>query len=216
MTNLTKFASLANQSNSTKDSPVVQPWVVILEKGRINRYNLDMIITLVPLNDKLIETLEEIEIKRNNLLLGKDIYNQPTTKIKPKILSHQNITTEDIDRIVNSKIQMLQQLALNQSSAFSFSQENITKADLQIIVKNWPIREEKTLLLDVFLNNLIREKNNVTPGNDYNYDSINDITDSMAGMTLNNVIVNAVVKHTVKKSSSGHKCSKYERSGHNL
>ncbi|PKC65072.1 hypothetical protein RhiirA1_461520 [Rhizophagus irregularis] len=211
MTNLTKFASLANQSNSTKDSPVVQPWV-----GRINRYNLDMIITLVPLNDKLIETLEEIEIKRNNLLLGKDIYNQPTTKIKPKILSHQNITTEDIDRIVNSKIQMLQQLALNQSSAFSFSQENITKADLQIIVKNWPIREEKTLLLDVFLNNLIREKNNVTPGNDYNYDSINDITDSMAGMTLNNVIVNAVVKHTVKKSSSGHKCSKYERSGHNL
>ncbi|PKY33114.1 hypothetical protein RhiirB3_451780 [Rhizophagus irregularis] len=111
---------------------------------------------------------------------------------------------------------MLQQLALNQSSAFSFSQENITKADLQIIVKNWPIREEKTLLLDVFLNNLIREKNNVTPGNDYNYDSINDITDSMAGMTLNNVIVNAVVKHTVKKSSSGHKCSKYERSGHNL
>ncbi|GET54837.1 hypothetical protein GLOIN_2v1774625 [Rhizophagus irregularis DAOM 181602=DAOM 197198] len=211
MTNLTKFASLANQSNSTKDSPVVQPWV-----GRINRYNLDMIITLVPLNDKLIETLEEIEIKRNNLLLGKDIYNQPTTKIKPKILSHQNITTEDIDRIVNSKIQMLQQLALNQSSAFSFSQENITKANLQIIVKNWPIREEKTLLLDVFLNNLIREKNNVTPGNDYNYDSINDITDSMAGMTLNNVIVNAVVKHTVKKSSSGHKCSKYERSGHNL
>ncbi|CAG8644079.1 17407_t:CDS:2, partial [Rhizophagus irregularis] len=171
-----------------------------------------------PLNDKLIETLEEIEIKRNNLLLGKDIYNQPTTKIKPKILSHQNITTEDIDRIVNSKIQMLQQLALNQSSAFSFSQENITKANLQviIIVKNWPIREEKTLLLDVFLNNLIREKNNVTPGNDYNYDSINDITDSMAGMTLNNVIVNAVVKHTVKKSSSGHKCSKYERSGHNL
>ncbi|POG71584.1 hypothetical protein GLOIN_2v1774625 [Rhizophagus irregularis DAOM 181602=DAOM 197198] len=164
--------------------------------------------SLIPLNDKLIETLEEIEIKRNNLLLGKDIYNQPTTKIKPKILSHQNITTEDIDRIVNSKIQMLQQLALNQSSAFSFSQENITKANLQVI--------EKTLLLDVFLNNLIREKNNVTPGNDYNYDSINDITDSMAGMTLNNVIVNAVVKHTVKKSSSGHKCSKYERSGHNL
>ncbi|UZO26102.1 uncharacterized protein OCT59_018350 [Rhizophagus irregularis] len=113
MTNLTKFASLANQSNNLKDSAVV-----------VQR----------PLNDKLIETLEEIEIKRNNLLLGKDIYNQPTTKIKPKILSHQNITTEDIDRIVNSKIQMLQQLALNQSSAFSFSQENITKANLQVIV----------------------------------------------------------------------------------
>ncbi|GBC36223.2 hypothetical protein GLOIN_2v1886689 [Rhizophagus irregularis DAOM 181602=DAOM 197198] len=56
-----------------------------------------------PLNDELIETLEEIETERNNLLLGEDIYNQPITKTKLKAPAHQNITTEDIDRIVNSK-----------------------------------------------------------------------------------------------------------------
>ncbi|CAB5393368.1 unnamed protein product [Rhizophagus irregularis] len=55
-----------------------------------------------PLNDELIETLEEIEMERNNLLLGEDIYNQPATKTKPKASSHQGITTEDVDRIVNN------------------------------------------------------------------------------------------------------------------
>ena len=64
------------------------------------------------------------------MLLDKDIYNQPATKTKPKTPSHQSITTEDVDRIVNSKIQALQQSASNQSLASSSSQENITKADL--------------------------------------------------------------------------------------
>ena len=45
-----------------------------------------------PLNDELIETLEEIETERNNLLLGEDIYNQPATKTKLKASSHQSIT----------------------------------------------------------------------------------------------------------------------------
>ncbi|GET63302.1 hypothetical protein GLOIN_2v1886689 [Rhizophagus irregularis DAOM 181602=DAOM 197198] len=56
-----------------------------------------------PLNDDLIETLEEIETARNDLLLGEDIYNQPATKTKSKAPSYQNITTEDIDRIVNKE-----------------------------------------------------------------------------------------------------------------
>src|SRR6266498_5690340 len=50
-----------------------------------------------PLNDELIETLEEIETERNNLLFGEDIYNQPATKTKPKASSHQGITTEDVE-----------------------------------------------------------------------------------------------------------------------
>jgi len=60
-----------------------------------------------PLNDKLIETLKEIETEKNNLLLGEDIYNQPATKTKLKASSHQGITIEDVDRIVNSRIQAL-------------------------------------------------------------------------------------------------------------
>ncbi|PKY23337.1 hypothetical protein RhiirB3_387127 [Rhizophagus irregularis] len=64
-----------------------------------------------PLNDELIETLKQIEVKKNDMLLGEDIYNQPATKIKPKessSLASRGIITEDVDRIVNSRIQALQ------------------------------------------------------------------------------------------------------------
>ncbi|GES88473.1 hypothetical protein GLOIN_2v1886689 [Rhizophagus clarus] len=148
-----------------------------------------------PLDDDLIETLEEIETARNNLLLGEDIYNQPTTKTKPKAPSHQNITTEDIDRIVNSRIQALQQSTPNQSPASSSGQENITRADLQeAIAKSFQetmSRATKTLdnskksankrgenlIIRRFLSELLRGKGNVAPGDDYNYDPIDDITD---------------------------------------
>ncbi|UZO16113.1 uncharacterized protein OCT59_007506 [Rhizophagus irregularis] len=157
-----------------------------------------------PLNDELIETLEEIETERNNLLLGEDIYNQPITKTKPKAPAHQNITTEDIDRIVNSRIQALQQSVPNLSPVSSSSQENITKADLQeAIAKSFQetmSRATKTL-----------DNSSVAPSDDYNYDPVDDITDSMAGMTLNSATINAIksaVKSVIKK------CSKCGRFGH--
>ncbi len=73
----------------------------------------------------------------------------------------------------------------------------------------------ENLIIRRFLSDLIREKSNVAPGDDYNYNSIDDITDSIADMTLNSVI-NAVVKHVIKKSSSGCKCSKCEKSEYNF
>ena len=56
----------------------------------------------------MIKTLKQIEIEKNNMLLGENIYNQLATKTKLKVSSYQDITTEDIDRIVNSRIQILQ------------------------------------------------------------------------------------------------------------
>ncbi|POG53545.1 hypothetical protein GLOIN_2v1886689 [Rhizophagus irregularis DAOM 181602=DAOM 197198] len=183
-----------------------------------------------PLNDDLIETLEEIETARNDLLLGEDIYNQPATKTKSKAPSHQNITTEDIDRIVNSRIQALQQSAPNLSPVSSSGQENITKADLQeAIAKSFQetlSRGTKTLdnskksankrgedlIIRRFLSELLRTKSNKQPEDDYNYDPVDDITDSMAGMTLNSATINAIksaVKSAVKK-----KCTKCGRFGH--
>ncbi len=63
------------------------------------------------------------------MFLDKDIYNQSAIKTKLKAFSYQNITIENVDRIVNNRIQVLQ-LILNQLSAFFFDQKNITKADL--------------------------------------------------------------------------------------
>ncbi|PKB97300.1 hypothetical protein RhiirA5_433401 [Rhizophagus irregularis] len=183
-----------------------------------------------PLNDELIEALEEIETARNNLLLDEDIYNQPATKTKLKASSHQGITTEDVDRIVNSRIQALQQSAPNLSPVSSSGQENIiTKADLQEAIaksfqetmsratktldnsKKSANKKAENLMIRRFLSDLLREKGNVAPGDDYNYDPVDDITDSMAGMTLNSATINAiksVVRSAVKK------CTKCGRFGH--
>src|SRR6266542_577061 len=148
-------------------------------------------------------------MERNNLLLGEDIYNQPATKIKPKASSHQSITTEDVDRIVNSRIQALQQSASNQSLASSSGQENITKADLQAIAKSFQetmSRVTKTLdnskksagrrvkdnTIRRFLSDLLRKNPNNQPEDSYDYDPIDDISDSLAGLSLNSVINTAI------------------------
>ena len=75
-------------------------------------------------------------------------------------------------------------------------------------------KRAEDLIIRHFLSDLLRTKSNKQPEDDYNYDPINDVTNSIAGLTLNSII-NTTVKHTVKKSSSGHKCSKCRRSGHN-
>ncbi|UZO29436.1 uncharacterized protein OCT59_022912 [Rhizophagus irregularis] len=64
-------------------------------------------------------------------------------------------------------------------------------------------KKAEDLIIRHFLDDILREKGNVAPSNDYNYDSMDDITDSMAGMTLNNATIKAIksaVKSAVKKN----------------
>ena len=96
-----KYASWAQISNHKKRIQFIRG-LSPENKLEMKRLGLNR-----PLNDELIETLEGIETERNSLLLGEDIYNQPSTKTKPKAPSHQGITTEDVDRIVNSRVQAL-------------------------------------------------------------------------------------------------------------
>ncbi|CAG8812585.1 10783_t:CDS:2, partial [Dentiscutata erythropus] len=169
--------------------------------------------------------------EKNDMLLGENIYNQLATKTKPKAPFHQDITTEDVDRIVNSRIQALQQSTLNQLPASSSGQENITKADLQAVTKSLQktmSRATKTLdnskksadkrventAVIRFLSDLLRKKPYIHPADENNHDPVDDISDSLAGLTLNSVI-NTAIKRAVKKSSSGHKYSKCRRSDHN-
>ncbi|CAG8453587.1 1429_t:CDS:2 [Dentiscutata heterogama] len=116
------------------------------------------------LNDDLIKTLKQIEIEKNDMLLGKDIYNQPATKTKPKAPSYQGITTEDVDRI-----------------------ENITKADLQAIAKSL----QETI-------NLLRKKPYIHPADENNHDSVDDISDSLAGLTLNSETIRKILQNELK------------------
>ncbi|GES87697.1 hypothetical protein GLOIN_2v1886689 [Rhizophagus clarus] len=114
------------------------------------------------------------------------------TLTKPKTSSHQDITTEDVDRIVNSRIQALQQPPAVQSPASSSGQENVTKADLQAMFKSFQEtifwgnktlnnskksvgKKAEDLAIRRFLSDLLRERGNEAPGIDH--DPVDDITD---------------------------------------
>jgi hypothetical protein len=190
-------------------------------KLELKRLGLDR-----PLTMDLIELLEQIETEKNDMLFGGNT-GPPATQMKPKA-DVSRITAEDISRIVDSKIQALQQPASDQTPV---SQQNVSRADLQAVVKSFQeimSRASKTLdnskksadkraddnNIRRFLSDLLRKSPNKNPGDGYDYDPVDDLTDSMAGLTLNSVI-NAVAKRASKKLSSGHKCSKCGRFGHN-
>ena len=59
------------------------------------------------------------------------------------------------------------------------------------------------LIIRRFLSELLREQGNVAPGENYNYDPVDDLTDSMAGLLLNRVLAKVV-----KKAMKTHACSK--------
>ncbi|GBB95435.1 hypothetical protein RclHR1_25330003 [Rhizophagus clarus] len=65
-----------------------------------------------------------------------------------------------------------------------------------------------------FLNDLLRKNPNNQPEDDYDYDPVDDILDSLTALTLNSVI-NTAIKRAVKKLSSKQKCFNCGRSGHN-
>src|SRR2546423_9468234 len=75
-------------------------------------------------------------------------------------------------------------------------------------------KRAEDLIIRRFLGDLLRTKSNKQPEDDYDYDPIDDVTDSMAGLSLNSVI-NVVIKGAGKKSS-GYKCSMCGRSGYNF
>jgi hypothetical protein len=66
-----------------------------------------------PLNNDLIENLEEIEKEKSEMLLGENIYNQP---IAQKALINQGITTADVEKIINARIHALLQEQITQSN----------------------------------------------------------------------------------------------------
>ncbi|CAB4420027.1 unnamed protein product [Rhizophagus irregularis] len=87
------------------------------------------------------------------MFLGEDIYNQPATKIKLKESSSpasRGITTEDVDRIVNSRIQALQrgpELQTSQPTQTNL-QAQPTQTDLQAQPTQTDLQDAIKMLVD--------------------------------------------------------------------
>jgi len=97
---LCKYARLAQISDREKRMQFLRG-LNPENKLEIKRLGLNRV-----LDNDLIESLEEIEKEKNEMLLSQNIYNQPTVQ---KGLVNQGITTADIEKIINTQIQALQQ-----------------------------------------------------------------------------------------------------------
>ena len=97
---LCKYARLAQVSDREKRMQFLRG-LNPENKLEIKRLGLNRV-----LDNDLIEALEEIEKEKNEMLLSQNIYNQPTVQKAPV---NQGITTADIEKIINARIQALQQ-----------------------------------------------------------------------------------------------------------
>ncbi|CAI2190258.1 3230_t:CDS:1, partial [Funneliformis geosporum] len=91
----------------------------------------------------------------------------------------------------------------------TMSQANKTLDKSKKLIK----KRAEVLIIRCFLSSLLREKGNVTSGDNYNYDPIDDFTNSIASMTLNSITINAI-KSAVRRAVN--KCTKCGRFGHNF
>src|SRR2546423_6854201 len=71
-------------------------------------------------------------------------------------------------------------------------------------------KKGEDLIIRQFLSELLRTTSNKQLENEYNYDPVDDITDSMADITLNSTTINAIksaVRSAVKKCT---KCGRFD------
>jgi hypothetical protein len=101
-----KYAKLGKISEAHKRSQFIRGLT------RENKLELKRLGLNKPLDNDLIESLEQIESEKNEMLLDEPVLAKP---IAPKVSESQGITTADIDRIVNARLQALQPYTASQA-----------------------------------------------------------------------------------------------------
>ena len=181
----------------------------------MNQYNIRMMAKFYDTEDNITKALAEAEkytLSQKSAPSSLPIFltANPYTETNKSGMTKTEI--EDLIKTTMSSSQPQQNTDL-QSSIKSL-QETMSRANKTLDnSKKSTKKRAEDLIIRRFLGDLLRTKSNKQPEDDYDYDPIDDVTDSMAGLSLNSVI-NAVVKRAVKKSS-GYKYSKCGRSGHN-
>src|SRR4051794_4920357 len=113
--------------------------------------------------------------------------------------------------IMSSQLQIAQQNTDLQSTIKSLQETMSRATKILSNSKKSTSKRGKDLIIRHFLSDLMREKGNVAPSDNYNYDPVDDITDSMVELTLNNITINAI-KSAVRRAVK--KCIKCGRFGH--
>ena len=156
-----------------------------MKKYTLSQKNAPSSISVFPASNPYVET---------NRSGGGMTKNEIEDLIKTTMASSQPKQNTDLQ----SSIKSLQETMSRATKTLDNSKKSANKRGEDLIIRR-------------FLSELLRTKSNKQPEDDYNYDPMDDITDSMAGMTLNSATINAInsaVRSAVKK------CTKCGRFGH--
>jgi hypothetical protein len=181
----------------------------------MNQYNIRMMAKFYNTQDNITKALAEAEkytLSQKTAPSSLPIF--PTAN--PYVNTNRvggGMTKNEIEDLIKTTMasSQPQQNTDLQAIAKSF-QETMSRATKTLDnSKKSANKRGENLIIRQFLSELLRGQGKVAPGDDYDYDPVDDLTDSMAGMTLNSATINAI-KSAVK--SAVKKCSKCGRFGH--
>ncbi|CAB5180177.1 unnamed protein product [Rhizophagus irregularis] len=175
-------------------TPEQQREQFIRDLNLMNQYNIRMMAKFYDTQDNITKALAEAEkftLSQKSAPFSLPIFPTANPYADTNRLGAQQNTD------LQSSIKSLQETMSRATKTIDNSKKSANKRGEDLIIRR-------------FLSKLLRTKSNKQPENDYNYDPVDDITDSMAGMTLNSATIDAInsaVRSAVKKCS---KCSRFE------
>ncbi|GES85756.1 hypothetical protein GLOIN_2v1789077 [Rhizophagus clarus] len=162
----------------------------------MNQYNIQMMVKFYDTQDNITKALAEAEkytLSQMNASSSIPVFLAANPYVDTN-RSGGGMTKNEIEDLIKTTM------------ASSQPQQNNSKK-----LAN---KRGEDLIIRRFLSELLRGRGNSAPSDDYNYDPIDDITDSMASMILNSATINAIksaVRSAVKKCT---KCSRFGHTSH--
>src|SRR6266542_4318643 len=180
----------------------------------MNQYNIRMMAKFYDTQDNITKALAEAEkytLSQKNAPSSIPVF----LAFNPYVETNRSgMTKNEIEDLIKTTMSSSQpQQNTDLQSSIKSLQETMSRANKTLDnSKKSTKKRAEDLIIRHFLGDLLRTKSNKQPEDDYDYNPIDDVTDSMAGLLLNSVI-NAVVKRAVR-SAVKKKCIKCGRFGH--
>ena len=181
----------------------------------MNQYNIRMMAKFYDTQDNITKALTEAEkytLSQKNAPSSIPVFpaSNPYVEINR---SGGGMTKNEIEDLIKTTMASSQpQQNTDLQSSIKSLQETMFRATKTLDnSKKSANKRGEDLIIRRFLSELLRTTSNKQPEDEYNYDPVDDITDSMAGMTLNSATINAI-KSAVR--SAVKKCTKCGRFGH--
>ncbi|GBC04248.1 hypothetical protein RclHR1_05590003 [Rhizophagus clarus] len=186
----------------------------------MNQYNLRIMTKFHDTHDNIVDALAEVEkftLSQKNAPSSIPVFLAANPYIANLYVetSKSRMTKNEIEDLIKTSMASVQPQPTQQNSdllsAIKSLQETMSRASKTLDnSKKLVDKKAEDCAIMRFLKDIVRVRANEGLDEDYDYDPVDNITDSMADMILNSVTINAIksaVRSAVKKCT---KCGKFE------